>query len=136
MIFFFISDDRYSNVAPDVMYNIVDRGLQKHRRLGMPLNPRNVSHFIDLLEEPNNITKYGCTTSGRFYVKSVECGDSKHCIFVNSTVLDVVYETGTISSNIDCTFSTCPSIFKQILIILVIKNGRVSYFLLHFTAVL
>lgn len=104
----------------------MERGLQKHRRITMPMTPRNPSHFIELLNKPDNLSRFGHINETDFYSGFVKTNESVHVIFINKHVLNITRQNGKpLSANIDETFSVTPRIFYQLLVILVSWEGRV-----------
>ena len=116
---------RYKEVAADITFGTVERGLQKHRRKYIPPTPQDPSDFIRMLQNEENLKRYGTLTDDQFYSGSVECGNDRHIILVNNYVLGKIRTCDKISINIDGTFSIVPNIFYQLLIVLVIWKEKV-----------
>ena len=103
-------------------------GLIKHIRFVQPEQPKNIQHFDELMQEPRNLGRYGTFGGKQFYVGLIEGNP----VFLNQRVYDEVkhYKTEDLHFNIDGTFSVVPHFFKQLLIILVEKEDRVSFTIL------
>ena len=74
------------------------------------------------MSEPGILNKYGTFRGQKFYAGLF--GQSS--IFLNFEIYDEIKHYRNVNFNIDGTFSIVPKLYKQLLIILVEKEDRVS----------